>query len=295
MTCLSSKQFTYFDCISLHSSICHSWRIVPTFLGIKIHGVIPCQDYMKALGVTYHFLSKPLIEMAKCHLDPKKPSICRSAVLGVEAIHVVGFFFLYGSCIVMKWLTLWDLWTYDFFWTSMCFLEFSGPRFFLRQDEARHVATRRSETSGRPNWERCLLPTGRVLAPCSIFSKSARVSGVEWCWCRVCKRIPGTRACERTLTTQLDGICLPCNRLIPVFGRPAVCHHASKPQSQLIIFTHFRVHKVQLHSQHPQTLWTTSPFGDWLIPINPIWQCPSISIHLIYLKMLEMGCLTAIT
>ena len=31
---------------------------------------------MKALGVTYHFLSKPLIEMAKCHLDPKKPSIC---------------------------------------------------------------------------------------------------------------------------------------------------------------------------------------------------------------------------
>ena len=36
------------------------------------------QDYMKALGVTYHFLSKPLIEMAKCHLDPKKPSICHS-------------------------------------------------------------------------------------------------------------------------------------------------------------------------------------------------------------------------
>ncbi|CAE7627898.1 ttcA [Symbiodinium sp. CCMP2456] len=36
----------------------------------------PLIDYMKALGVTYHFLSKPLIEMAKCHLDPKKPSIC---------------------------------------------------------------------------------------------------------------------------------------------------------------------------------------------------------------------------
>merc|ERR1712060_326274 len=30
----------------------------------------------KALGVDYHFLSKPLIEMAKCHLDPKKPSLC---------------------------------------------------------------------------------------------------------------------------------------------------------------------------------------------------------------------------
>lgn len=37
------------------------------------------EDYLKALGVTYHFLSKPLIEMAKCHLDPKKPSICHSA------------------------------------------------------------------------------------------------------------------------------------------------------------------------------------------------------------------------
>ncbi|CAJ1331067.1 unnamed protein product [Effrenium voratum] len=36
----------------------------------------PLIDYLKALGVTYHFLSKPLIEMAKCHLDPKKPSIC---------------------------------------------------------------------------------------------------------------------------------------------------------------------------------------------------------------------------
>lgn len=36
----------------------------------------PLIEYMKALGVEYHFLSKPLIEMAKCHLDPKKPSIC---------------------------------------------------------------------------------------------------------------------------------------------------------------------------------------------------------------------------
>ena len=43
---------------------------------------------MKALGVTYHFLSKPLIEMAKCHLDPKKPSICDSA--GVGWFGVVG-------------------------------------------------------------------------------------------------------------------------------------------------------------------------------------------------------------
>jgi len=36
----------------------------------------PLIDYMKELGVEYHFLSKPLIELAKCHLDPKKPSIC---------------------------------------------------------------------------------------------------------------------------------------------------------------------------------------------------------------------------
>mmetsp|Transcript_4212 Transcript_4212/g.9386 ORF Transcript_4212/g.9386 Transcript_4212/m.9386 type:complete len:472 (+) Transcript_4212:125-1540(+) len=36
----------------------------------------PLIDYMKALGVRYHFLCKPLIEMAKKHLDPKKPSIC---------------------------------------------------------------------------------------------------------------------------------------------------------------------------------------------------------------------------
>eukprot|EP00929_Paragymnodinium_shiwhaense_P069063 TRINITY_DN34842_c0_g1_i1.p1 TRINITY_DN34842_c0_g1~~TRINITY_DN34842_c0_g1_i1.p1 ORF type:complete len:1196 (-),score=255.17 TRINITY_DN34842_c0_g1_i1:377-3964(-) len=36
----------------------------------------PLIEYMEALGVPYHFLSKPLIEMAKCHLDPKKPSIC---------------------------------------------------------------------------------------------------------------------------------------------------------------------------------------------------------------------------
>lgn len=36
----------------------------------------PLIDYMEALGVKYHFLCKPLIEMAKAHLDPKKPSIC---------------------------------------------------------------------------------------------------------------------------------------------------------------------------------------------------------------------------
>merc|ERR1711948_59443 len=39
-------------------------------------GPQPLIDYMQALGVPYHFLSKPLIEMAKTHLDPKKPSIC---------------------------------------------------------------------------------------------------------------------------------------------------------------------------------------------------------------------------
>jgi len=32
--------------------------------------------YMKALGVEYHVLSKPIIEMAKVHMDPKKASIC---------------------------------------------------------------------------------------------------------------------------------------------------------------------------------------------------------------------------
>merc|ERR1719160_596018 len=31
---------------------------------------------MKALGVKYHMLSQPIIEMAKTHLDPKKPSLC---------------------------------------------------------------------------------------------------------------------------------------------------------------------------------------------------------------------------
>jgi len=36
----------------------------------------PLIDYMEALGVPYYFLSKPLIQMAKDHLDPKKPSIC---------------------------------------------------------------------------------------------------------------------------------------------------------------------------------------------------------------------------
>mmetsp|Transcript_35163 Transcript_35163/g.80511 ORF Transcript_35163/g.80511 Transcript_35163/m.80511 type:complete len:1137 (-) Transcript_35163:63-3473(-) len=36
----------------------------------------PLIEYMSALGVPYYFLCKPLIELAKCHLDPKKPSIC---------------------------------------------------------------------------------------------------------------------------------------------------------------------------------------------------------------------------
>lgn len=36
----------------------------------------PLTDYMKALGVKYHMLSQPIIEMAKTHLDPKKPSLC---------------------------------------------------------------------------------------------------------------------------------------------------------------------------------------------------------------------------
>ncbi|KAF4662112.1 hypothetical protein FOL46_005465 [Perkinsus olseni] len=36
----------------------------------------PLKRYMEALGVEYHFLSKPLIEMAKNSLDPKKPSLC---------------------------------------------------------------------------------------------------------------------------------------------------------------------------------------------------------------------------
>lgn len=58
---------------------------------------------MKALGVTYHFLSKPLIEMAKCHLDPKKPSICHWTA-GVSAyctpllFLVLGLFHVVSTC-----------------------------------------------------------------------------------------------------------------------------------------------------------------------------------------------------
>ena len=51
----------------------------PTFVVPRVLFGSAFEDYLKALGVTYHFLSKPLIEMAKCHLDPKKPSICTSA------------------------------------------------------------------------------------------------------------------------------------------------------------------------------------------------------------------------
>lgn len=36
----------------------------------------PLVPYMEALGVEYHMLSKPIIEMAKTHIDPKRPSIC---------------------------------------------------------------------------------------------------------------------------------------------------------------------------------------------------------------------------
>ena len=36
----------------------------------------PLIDYMKELNIPYHMLCKPLIEMAKKHLNPKKPSIC---------------------------------------------------------------------------------------------------------------------------------------------------------------------------------------------------------------------------
>ncbi|CAD7946974.1 unnamed protein product [Amoebophrya sp. A25] len=36
----------------------------------------PLKEYLKALNVEYHFLSKPLIEMAKELMNPKKPSIC---------------------------------------------------------------------------------------------------------------------------------------------------------------------------------------------------------------------------
>lgn len=36
----------------------------------------PLTAYMKALGVKYHMLSQPIIDMAKTHIDPKKPSLC---------------------------------------------------------------------------------------------------------------------------------------------------------------------------------------------------------------------------
>jgi tRNA(Ile)-lysidine synthase TilS/MesJ len=36
----------------------------------------PLVDYMAELGVQYHMLSKPIIEMAKEHMNPKRPSIC---------------------------------------------------------------------------------------------------------------------------------------------------------------------------------------------------------------------------
>ena len=32
--------------------------------------------YLAELGVTYHYLSKPIIEMAKTHMDRKRPSLC---------------------------------------------------------------------------------------------------------------------------------------------------------------------------------------------------------------------------
>jgi len=36
----------------------------------------PLVPYLEALGVKYHMLSKPIIEMAKTHMDPKRPSLC---------------------------------------------------------------------------------------------------------------------------------------------------------------------------------------------------------------------------
>eukprot|EP00392_Amoebophrya_sp_AT5.2_P002957 g2962.t1 len=36
----------------------------------------PLKEYLHALNVRYHFLSKPLIELAKQHMNPKKVSIC---------------------------------------------------------------------------------------------------------------------------------------------------------------------------------------------------------------------------
>jgi len=36
----------------------------------------PLVPYLEALGVKYHMLSKPIIEMAKVHMDPKRPSLC---------------------------------------------------------------------------------------------------------------------------------------------------------------------------------------------------------------------------
>jgi len=36
----------------------------------------PLTAYLKELGVEYHMLSKPIIEMAKTHMDPKRPSLC---------------------------------------------------------------------------------------------------------------------------------------------------------------------------------------------------------------------------
>lgn len=36
----------------------------------------PLVPYLKALDVEYHMLSKPIIEMAKKHMDPKRPSLC---------------------------------------------------------------------------------------------------------------------------------------------------------------------------------------------------------------------------
>lgn len=36
----------------------------------------PLIAYMEALKVPFHFLSKPIIEMAREHMDPKRPSLC---------------------------------------------------------------------------------------------------------------------------------------------------------------------------------------------------------------------------
>ena len=102
------------------------------------------EDYLKALGVTYHFLSKPLIEMAKCHLDPKKPSICHSA----SAAKLCSWSDMNCNWLGVRWrvcsclfpTSIWGCTRY----VQHMFSAFIGVlhlRFVLCKDEARNVAT----------------------------------------------------------------------------------------------------------------------------------------------------------